>query len=208
MRRFYLHPDNPQPRLLAQAAEAIAGGALAICPTDCSYVLLCGLTDKAAMERLRTLRQLAQDHPLSLLCRDLKQVSTYATLGTTEHRLLRATLPGPYTYLLPATREVPKRLQDRRRTVGIRISTHPVPQGLLALREEPLLCSTLQLPGDAFPLTDPEDMVERLGKLVDLLLDGGHADFHVSTVVAFEDGLPRVVRPGKGDLAPAGGGHR
>jgi tRNA threonylcarbamoyl adenosine modification protein (Sua5/YciO/YrdC/YwlC family) len=132
-------------------------------------------------------------------------VSTYATLGTTEHRLLRATAPGPYTFLLAATRELPKRLHDRRRTVGVRISSHPVPQGLLALRDEPLLCSTLQLPGDEFPLTDPQDIEDRLGKQVDLLLDAGPCDYQVSTVVAFEDGLARVVRPGKGDLARFGG---
>lgn len=205
MQRFHLHPDNPQLRLLGKAAEAVASGGLIVCPTDCSYVLLCGLTDKTAMQRIRTLRRLAEDHPFTLLCRDLKQVSVYATLGTTEHRLLRAAAPGPYTFLLAATREVPKRLQDKRRTVGVRISAHPVPQGLLALRDEPVLCSTLQLPGDEFPLTDPQDIEGRLGKQVDLLLDAGHGDYQVSTVVAFEDGMARVVRPGKGDLARFGG---
>lgn len=205
MQRFHLHPDNPQARLLGKAAEAVAAGALLVCPTDCSYVLACGLTDKAAMQRIRTLRRLAEDHPFTLLCQDLKQVSVYATLGTTEHRLLRAAAPGPYTFLLTATREVPKRLQDKRRTVGVRISSHPVPRGLLALRDEPLLCSTLQLPGDEFPLTDPQDIEDRLGKQVDLLLDAGDGDYQVSTVVAFEDGMARVVRPGKGDLARFGG---
>lgn len=205
MQRFHLHPENPQSRLLTKAAEAVAGGALLAGPTDCSYVLLCGLTDKAAMQRIRTLRRLSEDHPFTLLCRDLKQASVYATLGTAEHRLLRAAAPGPYTFLLPATREVPKRLQDRRRTVGVRISSHPVPQGLLALRDEPLLCSTLQLPGDEFPLIDPQDIEDRLGKQVDLLLDAGHGDYQVSTVVAFEDGAATVVRPGKGDLARFGG---
>ena len=115
MQRFHLHPENPQPRLLSKAAEAVAGGALLACPTDCSYVLLCDLTDKAAMQRIRALRRLDENHPFTLLCRDLKQVSVYATLGTTEHRLLRAAAPGPYTFLLAATREVPKRLQDKRR---------------------------------------------------------------------------------------------
>lgn len=205
MQRFHVHPENPQPRLLRQAAEAVAGGELLACPTDCSYVLLCGLTDKAAMQRIRALRRLDENHPFTLLCRDLKRVSVYATLGTTEHRLLRAVAPGPYTFLLAATREVPKRLQDKRRTVGVRISSHPVPQGLLALREEPLLCSTLQLPGDEFPLTDPDDIEDRLGKQVDLLLDAGPGDYQVSTVVAFEDGQARVVRPGKGDLVRFGG---
>jgi tRNA threonylcarbamoyl adenosine modification protein (Sua5/YciO/YrdC/YwlC family) len=205
MQRFHLHPENPQPRLLGKAAEAVAGGALLASPTDCSYVLLCDLTDKAAMQRIRALRRLDEDHPFTLLCRDLKQVSVYATLGTAEHRLLRAAAPGPYTFLLAATREVPKRLQDKRRTVGVRISSHPVPQGLLALRDEPLLCSTLQLPGDEFPLTDPDDIEDRLGKQVDLLLDAGPGDYQVSTVVAFEDGQARVVRPGKGDLARLGG---
>ncbi len=201
MQRFHLHPENPQPRLLGKAAEAVAGGALLASPTDCSYVLLCDLTDKAAMQRIRALRRLDEDHPFTLL----KQVSVYATLGTAEHRLLRAAAPGPYTFLLAATREVPKRLQDKRRTVGVRISSHPVPQGLLALRDEPLLCSTLQLPGDEFPLTDPDDIEDRLGKQVDLLLDAGPGDYQVSTVVAFEDGQARVVRPGKGDLARFGG---
>ena len=204
MQRFHLHPQNPQPRLLAKAAEAIARGALLACPTDCSYVLLCEPTDKTAVERIRALRGLDDDHPFTLLCRDLSQVSTYATLGTAEHRLLRACTPGPYTFVLPATREVPKRLQDRRRSVGIRISDHAVPLGLLALRDTPLLSSTLQLPGEDFPLTDPDEIAERLGKRVDLLLDSGPGDYQVSTVVAFDDGVPRVLRPGKGDPARIG----
>lgn len=199
MQRFHLHPDNPQPRLLAKAAEALARGALLACPTDCSYVLLCEPTDKTAVERIRALRRLDDQHPFTLLCRDLSQVSTYATLGTAEHRLLRASTPGPYTFVLPATREVPRRLQDRRRAVGIRICDHAVPQGLLALRDTPLLSSTLQLPGDAFPLVDPDDIAARLGKQIDLLLDTGTGDYQVTTVVAFEDGVPRVIRPGKGD---------
>jgi tRNA threonylcarbamoyl adenosine modification protein (Sua5/YciO/YrdC/YwlC family) len=205
MQRFHVHPDNPQRRLLDKAADAIARGAVVACPTDCSYVLLCEPTDKAAVERIRTLRGLDDSHPLTLLCRDLSQVSTYATLGTSEHRLLRASTPGPYTFVLPATREVPKRLQDRRRAVGIRICDHAVPQGLLALREAPLLSSTLQLPGEEFPLVDPDDIEERLGKRIELLLDAGPGDYQVSTVVAFEDGVPSVVRPGKGDLARVGG---
>lgn len=199
MQRFHVHPDNPQQRLLGKAAEALARGALLACPTDCSYVLLCEPTDKTAVERIRALRRLDDQHPFTLLCRDLSQVSTYATLGTAEHRLLRASTPGPYTFVLPATREVPKRLQDRRRAVGIRICDHTAPQGLLALRDAPLLSSTLQLPGDAFPLIDPDDIAERLGKQIDLLLDTGPGDYQVSTVVAFEDGVPQVIRPGKGD---------
>jgi tRNA threonylcarbamoyl adenosine modification protein (Sua5/YciO/YrdC/YwlC family) len=204
MQRLHLHPQNPQPRLLAKAAEALARGALVVCPTDCSYVLLCEPTDKAAVDRIRALRGLDDDHPFTLLCRDLSQVSTYATLGTAEHRLLRACTPGPYTFVLPATREVPKRLQDRRRSVGIRISDHAVPLGLLALRDTPLLSSTLQLPGEDFPLTDPDEIAERLGKRLDLLLDAGPGDYQVSTVVAFDDGVPRVLRLGKGDPARLG----
>ncbi|HCO43055.1 MAG TPA: threonylcarbamoyl-AMP synthase [Gammaproteobacteria bacterium] len=204
MQRFHVHPDNPQQRLLGKAAEALARGALLACPTDCSYVLLCEPTDKTAVERIRALRRLDGQHPFTLLCRDLSQVSTYATLGTAEHRLLRASTPGPYTFVLPATREVPKRLQDRRRAAGIRISDHAVPLGLLALRDAPLLSSTLQLPDDEFPLVDPDDIAERLGKHIDLLLDAGPCDYQVSTVVAFEDGVPQVIRPGKGDLSRFG----
>ncbi len=199
---WILHPDNPQPRLLKQAADRLRAGELIVMPTDASYVLACHIGDKAAMERLRRLRGLDDQHHLTLICRDLSEIGTYAKVDNPTFRLLKAHTPGAYTFILAGTREVPKRLlHPKKQTIGIRVPSHPVALGLLALLGEPLLSATLMMPGDVEPLNDPEEIVERLGKLVDVVLDSGFGSLVSTTVVDLSEGSPRVMRVGLGDPA-------
>lgn len=199
---WILHPDNPQPRLLKQAADRLRAGELIVMPTDASYVLACHIGDKAALERLRRLRGLDEHHHLTLICRDLSEIGTYAKVDNPTFRLLKAHTPGPYTFILPGTREVPKRLlHPRKQTIGIRVPSHPVALGLLELLGEPLLSTTLMMPGDSEPLNDPEEIVERLGKLVDAVLDSGFGSLVSTTVVDLSEDSPRVMRVGLGDPA-------
>lgn len=199
---WILHPDNPQPRLLKQAADRLRAGELIVMPTDASYVLACHIGDKAALERLRRLRGLDEHHHLTLICRDLSEIGTYAKVDNPTFRLLKAHTPGPYTFILPGTREVPKRLlHPRKQTIGIRVPSHPVALGLLELLGEPLLSTTLMMPGDTEPLNDPEEIVERLGKLVDAVLDSGFGSLVSTTVVDLSEDSPRVMRVGLGDPA-------
>ena len=199
---WILHPDNPQPRLLKQAAERLRAGELIVMPTDASYVLACHIGDKAAMERLRRLRELDDHHHLTLLCRDLSEIGTYAKVDNPVFRLLKAHTPGPYTFILPATREVPRRLlHPKKNSIGIRIPAHPVAQGLLELLGEPLLSTTLTLPGETEPLNDPEDILERIGKRVDVVLDSGFGSLVPTTVIDLSEANPRVMRVGLGDPA-------
>lgn len=200
-----VHPTHPQPRLLKQAAERIREGAVVAYPTDSCYALGCHLGDKDAMERIRTLRGFGKDHHFTLVCRDLSEIAQYAQVDTAAYRLLRAVTPGAYTFLLPATREVPRRLQHpKRRTIGIRVPDHPVAQGLLAALGEPLMSCTLLLPGEAEPPTDAAAIAAALGRGVDLILDGGACGFEPTTVVDLFGEAPVVVRAGKGALAPLG----
>lgn len=197
-----LHPDNPQPRLLKQAAERLKAGELMVMPTDASYVLVCHIGDKAALERLRRLRELDETHHLTLLCRDLSEIGTYAKVDNPVFRLLKAHTPGAYTFILPGTREVPKRLlHPKKQSIGIRVPSHPVALGLLELMGEPLLSATLIMPGEREPLNDPEDIVERLAKRVDVVLDAGFGGLEPTTVVEFGDDGPQVLRVGLGDPA-------
>lgn len=199
---WILHPDNPQPRLLKQAAERLRAGELIVMPTDASYVLACHIGDKAAMERLRRLRGLDDQHHLTLICRDLSEIGTYAKVDNPTFRLLKAHTPGAYTFILPGTREVPKRLlHPKKQTIGIRVPSHPVALGLLELLGEPLLSATLLMPGDTEPLNDPEAIVERLGKLVDVVLDSGFGSLISTTVIDLSEDSPRVMRVGLGDPA-------
>lgn len=199
---WILHPDNPQPRLLKQAAERLRAGELIVMPTDASYVLACHIGDKAAMERLRRLRELDDHHHLTLLCRDLSEIGTYAKVDNPVFRLLKAHTPGPYTFILPGTREVPRRLlHPKKNSIGIRIPAHPVAQGLLELLGEPLLSTTLTLPGETEPLNDPEDILERIGKRVDVVLDSGFGSLVPTTVIDLSEANPRVMRVGLGDPA-------
>lgn len=199
---WILHPDNPQPRLLKQAAERLRAGELIVMPTDASYVLACHIGDKAAMERLRRLRGLDDQHHLTLICRDLSEIGIYAKVDNPTFRLLKAHTPGAYTFILPGTREVPKRLlHPKKQTIGIRVPSHPVALGLLELLGEPLLSATLLMPGDTEPLNDPEAIVERLGKLVDVVLDSGFGSLISTTVIDLSEDSPRVMRVGLGDPA-------
>lgn len=202
---FTIHPDNPQPRLIRQAAAIIREGGIVVYPTDSCYALGCHIGDKAAMERIRTIRAIDERHHLTLVCRDLSELSNYARVDNRQFRLLKAATPGSYVFILEATRELPKRLQHpKRRTIGLRIPDHPVVEALLAELGEPILSSTLLLPGDERPLTDAEDIRERLEHQVDLVLDCGSCGIEPSTVVDLTGPEPVVTRAGKGSLAPFG----
>ena len=200
---FQLHPKDPQRRLLRQAADCLRGGGLIVYPTDSCYALGCQIGDKDAMERLARVRQTDKHHHFTLVCRDLSEIAKYAKVGTWQYRLLRANTPGPYTFLLQATKEVPRRLQHAKRsTIGIRIPDHRVPQMLLEELGEPLMTSTLLLPGDEFPMTDAAEIYARLGKTVDIVLDGGNCGLEPTTVVDLAGEVPVVVREGRGTPAP------
>lgn len=198
---FQIHPDNPQPRLIHQAVSIVQQGGVIVYPTDSSYAIGCHIGDKEAMERIRRLRRVDDSHNFTLVCRDLSEVALYARLSNTDYRILRANTPGPYTFILPATREVPRRLQNpRRKTIGLRIPDHKIAQALLAELREPLMSSTLILPGDDLPLNDPVAIRSRLEHDVDLVIDGGYCGLEPTTVVVLEDGVANISRRGKGDV--------
>ena len=200
---FDLHSVNPQWRLVRRAAEIVARGGVIAYPTDSCYALGCHINDKNALERLRTIRQADRQHHFTLVCANLADVGRYARLDTWQFRVLKACTPGPYTFLLHATRETPRRLQhERRRTIGVRIPAHPVPHMLLTELGEPLMSSTLLLPGDPQPLTHGRDIQERLEHEIDAVLDGGDCGVEPTTVVDLASSPPVVVRRGKGSLAP------
>lgn len=202
---FSIHPVNPQPRLIKQAAGIIRDGGIVVYPTDSCYALGCHIGDKAAMERIRTIRGIDDRHHLTLVCRDLSELAAYARVDNQQFRLLKASTPGSYVFILEATRELPKRLQHpKRRTIGLRIPDHPVVDALLAELGEPILSSTLLLPGDKMPYTDAQEIRERLERQVDLILDGGSCGIEPSTVVDLTGPTPVVTRAGKGSLAPFG----
>jgi tRNA threonylcarbamoyl adenosine modification protein (Sua5/YciO/YrdC/YwlC family) len=197
-----IHPVNPQLRLVRQAIAAVRDGSVVVYPTDSCYALGCLIGDKAAMERIRRIREAGKDHNFTLICRDLSEIAKYARVDNRQYRTLRAFTPGPYTFLLEATREVPKRLQNpKRRTIGIRVPDNPIVSMLLAELGEPIMSSTLLLPGDEVPLTDPQEIKQRLEHHVDLVIDGGYCGVEPSTVVDLAGEAPVVVRRGKGDAA-------
>lgn len=199
--RFEVHPTHPQPRLLKQAASVLAQGGLLALPTDACYVLACRLDDKAAVDRMRALRGLDERHLLTLLCRDLKELSTYAQVDNRQYRFLRDWTPGAYTFILPATKEVPRRLwHPSRKTVGLRVPDHPVILGLLAEHGEPVLGTSLILPGEDEPLSDPDDVMARLAKRVDVVVDAGAQGFEPTTVIDMTGESPQVTRAGRGPI--------
>lgn len=197
-----IHPVNPQPRLVRQAIAAIRDGSVVAYPTDSCYALGCLIGDKDAMERIRRIREAGKDHNFTLVCRDLAEIARYARVNNQQYRTLRAFTPGPYTFLLEATREVPKRLQNpKRRTIGIRVPDNAVVRMLLAELGEPIMSSTLHLPGDEAPLTDPQEIKSRLEHQVDIVIDGGHCGFEPTSIVDLSGEVPAVVRRGKGDVS-------
>jgi tRNA threonylcarbamoyl adenosine modification protein (Sua5/YciO/YrdC/YwlC family) len=197
-----IHPVNPQPRLVRQAIASIRDGSVVVYPTDSSYALGCLIGDKEAMERIRRIRNADKNHNFTLVCRDLSEIARYARVDNTQYRTLRAFTPGPYTFLLEATREVPKRLQNpKRRTIGIRVPDNAIVRMLLAELGEPIMSSTLMLPGESAPMTDPQEIKERLEHAVDLVIDGGPGGFEASSIVDLSGPAPLVVRRGKGDVS-------
>ncbi len=202
---FVIHPENPQPRLIRQAGEIIRGGGVVVYPTDATYALGCLIGDKDALDRIRRIRGLDESHQLTLVCRDLSEIASYAKVGNAHYRLLKAMTPGPYTFILPATKQVPRRVQHpRRKTIGIRVPDNVILQALLTELREPLMSTTLQLPGDDEPLNDPYEVRQLLEKLVDLIIDGAFGELEPTTVVDLVDDVPRVVRVGRGDVARLG----
>jgi tRNA threonylcarbamoyl adenosine modification protein (Sua5/YciO/YrdC/YwlC family) len=199
---FQVHPENPQARLIAQAVAILRQGGLMIYPTDSSYALGCQIGDKAAMERIRHLRRLDDKHDFTLVCQDLTEISHYAKIGNQDYRLLKNLTPGPYTFILKATKQVPRRLQHpKRKTIGIRVPDNAVVRALLAELGEPIMSSTLILPGDEFPLTDPYEMRDILDPQVDLIIDGGYCGVETTSVLLMTEEIPQVLRTGKGDVS-------
>ena len=202
---FVIHPETPQPRLIRQAAEIIRDGGVVVYPTDATYALGCLIGDKDALDRIRRIRGLDESHQLTLVCRDLSEIASYAKVGNAHYRLLKAATPGPYTFILSATKQVPRRVQHpKRKTIGIRVPENAILQALLTELGEPLMSTTLQLPGDEQPLNDPYEVRQRLEKLVDLIIDGAFGDLEPTTVVDLSEDVPRVVREGRGDVARLG----
>jgi tRNA threonylcarbamoyl adenosine modification protein (Sua5/YciO/YrdC/YwlC family) len=202
---FEVHPDNPQPRLLKQAAQILHGGGIAAIPTDSSYALVCHLDDKTAAQRLRQIREVDDKHHLTLLCRDLSELAAYARVDNRQYRLLKLGTPGPYTFILEATKEVPRRLSHpSRRTIGLRVPAHRVTQELLALLGQPLLATTLIAPGDSQPMNDADAIRARFQKALQAVVDAGACPAAPTTVVDMTVEPPLVVRVGRGEPARLG----
>ena len=200
MQILKIHPQNPQLRLISQAAAIVRHGGVIVYPTDSCYALGCHIGNKAAMERIRRIRGLDEQHEFTLVCRDLSDIATYARVGNREFRLLKSLTPGPYTFILQATKDVPRRLQHpKRKTIGIRVPDHPITRALLDSMGEPLMSVTLQMPGDPLPLSDVEEMRAVLAKQVDVIIDGGPCGHEPTTVIDLVGEVPVVVRQGKGD---------
>lgn len=200
---FNIHPDNPQKRLIARACDIIRKGGLVIYPTDSGYALGCHIGDKGAMDKIRRIRQLDSDHNFTLVCRDLSELSTYARVNNSVYRAIKANTPGAYTFVLPATKEVPRRLQHpKRKTIGLRIPDNSIALALLDELNEPLMSSSLIMPGADVALSDPEEIMDQIGKQVDLIIDGGFGGAEPTTVIEFIDDMPEIIRVGLGDPSP------
>lgn len=202
---FSIHPVQPQPRLIRQAVQIIRDGGLAAFPTDSAYALGGRIGNAELIQRIRRIRQVDERHHFTLMCRDLSELATYARADNARYRLLRAATPGSYTFILEATRELPRRiLHPKRRTIGLRVPDHRLVQALLAELQEPLLCATLILPGEQQPLTDPEVIRSRLGKVLDLIIDAGPCGAEATTIIDLSGAAPELLRKGRGALAPLG----
>ena len=198
---FQVHPKNPQPRLIRQSVSILRQGGVIAYPTDSSYALGCAIGNKEAMDRIRFIRRVDDDHNFTLVCRDLSEVANYARIENETYRLLKRFTPGPYTFILAATREVPRRLQHaKRRTIGLRVPDFPIVTSLLAELDEPIMSSTLILPGADLPMNDAEEIRETLEHAVDMVIDGGPCDLAPTTVVDLTSGVPVILREGKGGI--------
>lgn len=198
---FEIHPINPQLRLIKRAVEMIEQGALVIYPTDSCYALGCKLGDKEALDRMRRIRQVDEHHNFTLVCRDLSELGVYSFVDNATYRMLRSYTPGPFTFILKASREVPRRMQaPKRKTIGLRIPDHPIALELLEQLGQPIMSSTLIMPGDDVPMSEPLEIRERLEHLVDLVIDGGPVGLEPTTVVDMVDGAFEVLRQGKGQF--------
>lgn len=202
---FSVHPEQPQPRLIHQAAEILRAGGVVAFPTDAAYSLGCHLGDAEAVARIRAIREVDERHHFTLMCRDLSEIANYARVDNAQFRLLKATTPGSYTFILEGTKELPRRiLHPKRKTIGLRVPAHPLPLALLEELNEPMLTSTLMLPGDDLPLNDPEEIRERLEKRIDLVIEAGACGLEMTTVVDLTGPAPVLVRAGGGPLEPLG----
>ena len=202
---FQIHPENPQLRLIKQAAQIIHGGGIVALPTDSCYALVCHLDDKAAVERLRRIRGVDDKHHLTLLCRDLSEIAQYARVDNRQYRMLKAATPGPFTFILEATKEVPRRLSHpSRKTIGLRVPENRIAHALLEELGQPLIGTTLILPEESDPLTDPDEIREQLERQVELVIDGGACHLEPTTVIDLTDDEPALLRQGRGDASMFG----
>ncbi|NOY70851.1 MAG: threonylcarbamoyl-AMP synthase [Gammaproteobacteria bacterium] len=202
---FVIHSETPQKRLILQAVKIIQSGGVVVYPTDSSYALGCKIGDKNAVNRIRMLRQLDDRHHFTLACKDLSDLGTYAKVDNSVYRTLKSLTPGPYTFLLKATREVPRRLQHaKRKTIGLRVPDNEIASALLEALGEPICTTTMQLPDESFAMTDPYEIKDILGHQLDLIIDGGYCDIESTTVIDFSEGVPSLVRMGKGEVTSLG----
>lgn len=197
-----IHPQDPQPQRIAKVVASIRNGGLIAYPTDSSYALGCHIGDKRAMDRIRRIRQTDKHHNFTLVCKDLSEISLYAKIDNWAYRFIKAHTPGPYTFILQATREVPKRLQNpRRRTIGLRVPDHAIVQAMLSALGEPIMSSTLALPGDDMPLTDVHEIESRIGNQIELIIDGGATGIEPTSVIDLSEGSVEILRSGRGDVS-------
>ncbi|MFO1388994.1 L-threonylcarbamoyladenylate synthase [Cellvibrio sp.] len=200
---FQIHPENPQHRLVVQAADIIRKGGIVVYPTDSAYALGCHIGDKDALDRIRALRKLDKDHNFTLMCRDLSELATYARVDNAVYRQIKHHTPGAYTFILEATAEVPRRLlHPKRKTIGLRVPDNAIALALLAELGEPIMTSSLLMPGEEYPMTDPYDIRDSLEHHVDLVIDGGYCGLDPTTVIDLTGDSPQLIRQGKGDFAP------
>jgi tRNA threonylcarbamoyl adenosine modification protein (Sua5/YciO/YrdC/YwlC family) len=200
---FQIHAENPQHRLIVQSADIIRKGGIVVYPTDSAYALGCHIGDKDALDRIRAMRKLDKNHNFTLMCRDLSELATYARVDNAVYRLIKNHTPGAYTFILEATAEVPRRLMHpKRKTIGLRVPDNPIALALLAELGEPIMTSSLLMPGEEYPMTDPYDMRGPLEHHVDLIIDGGYCGLDPTTVIDLTGDAPELIRQGKGDFSP------
>ena len=199
---FYIHPDNPQARLINQAVEIIKNGGVIIYPTDSGYALGCAIGEKHAMDRIVAIRKLPENHNFTLVCSDLSELSTYALVTNQSYRLIKNNTPNPYTFILPATKDVPRRLMTKRKTIGIRVPDNAIALALIAALGEPILSCSLMLPDTEITESDPDEIREHLEHRVDLIIHGGYLGQEPTTVIDLTEDSPKIIREGSGDITP------